>query len=112
MHVTDKLRGSSERRHHDSGAPTGCADRRNGTERRLPAAKEFLLCESEWETYFRPPIKPSEESDRNMHQALDALGRMLSPYGPLGRGLADPAHSGQAATHKSPASPDPDRKKS
>ena len=85
MPRSDKIRASRERRRHDSGAPVGCADRRCGRERRLPAVKELLLSESEWETYFSKPTTPSEKSDYKMHQALDVLGRMLSPYGPIGR---------------------------
>ena len=87
MQVTEKPRTHSERRRHDSGAPVGYADRRSGRERRLPAVKELSLSDSEWERYFGTPINPSKKSDYKMHQALDALAGMLSPYGPLGRSI-------------------------
>jgi hypothetical protein len=85
MQVTEKPRVFSERRHQDSGAPVGRANRRSGRERRLPAVKKLSLSDSEWESYFSSPINPSEKSDYKMDLALEALSKMLSPNGPLGR---------------------------
>jgi hypothetical protein len=89
MQETEKPRVHRERRHDDLGAPVGCADRRSGRERRLPAVKELSLSESEWKRYFSTPINPSEKSDYESHQALDVLARTLSPYGPLGGSTPD-----------------------
>ena len=83
MQETEKPRVYSERRRHNSGAPVGCANRRSGRERRLPAVKELSLSGSEWETYFSTPVNPSEKSDFKTQRALDALAGMLSPHGPL-----------------------------
>lgn len=89
MQATEKLRAPRGRRHHDSGAPDGCADRRCGRERRRPLAQELSLSDSEWKTYFSTPVNPSEKSDYETRQALDVLGRMLSPHGPLGKSAAN-----------------------
>jgi hypothetical protein len=48
----DKRHGTTDRRLHDYGPPTGWRDRRRKTERRIPNVEEQVISEEEWLLYF------------------------------------------------------------
>ena len=55
-------RSSRERRQRDVGPPTGCADRRRLTERRVPRLPENTMSDAEWQSLFGVKDTRDDES--------------------------------------------------
>jgi hypothetical protein len=68
----------TERRLDDLGPPQGWKERRRHPERRLPAAEEIAVSDSEWESYFGASMRISirEASGEQIEVAADVFSRV------------------------------------
>lgn len=71
-------RASAERRQRDIGPPTGCIERRQLAERRLPVAEEATLSDDDFMKYFGASIVGINSFQ--LDQAAEVFDRVRDGY--------------------------------
>ncbi len=80
MTVSIERRVQNERRRSDAGPPTGCCDRRQYAERRLPEVAETVISDSEWEKLFGGVASAASTESAVQEHAAEVFSRVRNHF--------------------------------